>query len=249
MILVILFVGIALFIGGFLMLPNRISRFLGGGLGLLITLGAAVLLLGNDNHHWGMRQVTTTRTTPVTSIAATKQLKVLVYQPLKQSKQEQVYVYKTPKTDRQQTTAASLKTTNRVVIGQTTTARLVTKTTSWQYRSGFWQTLFAHTGKHHELIAQKNTFDLPRDWVTLSARQAKWLKVAAKEQEKAARQAETRAVQKIVAQQLAATPTVTATQKKQITAKAKQAVAKEMQKQAPTRVAQLVKLAKQQPAE
>ncbi|GEO70782.1 DUF4811 domain-containing protein [Levilactobacillus acidifarinae] len=249
MILIILFIGILLFIGGFLLLPTRLTRILGGGLGLLILLGAAGLMLGNDNYHWGMRRATTEHTSAITSIAPNKQLNVLVYQPLKESKNERVYVYRSTATNRQQTTTADLKTTNRVVIGQTTTAQLTTKTTSWQYRSGFWRTLFAHTGKHHEAIRQQNTFDLPQNWVTLSTRQAKWLEAAAKEQEKAAKKAEQQAVTKIVKQQLAAMTNPTAAQRQQVTAKAQKAVTQELQKQAPTRVAQLVKQAKQQPVE
>ena len=41
-----------LFIGGFLLLPTKRQRFVGGGLGFIVLVGAATLMIGNDNWHW-----------------------------------------------------------------------------------------------------------------------------------------------------------------------------------------------------
>jgi len=249
MILIILFVGILIFIMGSLMLPNLFLRIFVGALGFIVAVGAAVLLIGNDNHHWGMVQATTTRTVNIGPVAPNKDLEVLLYEPLKQSKTERVYAYKQMGAADKSTTSASLKTTNHVVKRDTDSAVLVTKTTVWKYKDQMWHRLFALTGKHHELVKEVNTFELPNDWEVLSTRQAKWLESAAKQQQKSLKKALPGVVQKIIKKQKAANPHLTAAQLKIVTQKAEAAVAKQAKAQAPKTRADLIKRAKEQPEE
>jgi hypothetical protein len=249
MVLISLVLGILLTLGGFFVPTTRLVRLLVGCLGLVILLGATVGLVGNAKQHWGMHRVTTTHTSTISPIASTDPLDVLVYQPTKEPASRRVYTYRSTTTNRQQTTAATAQTRNRVKIGHTTTATLTTTTTSWQFRSQFWRAMFTYPGRHTTLIKQQNTFDLPQRWVTLTPKQTQWLKAAAKEQAKGVRRAERQTVAKIVKQQLAAISHPTAAQRRQITTKAQRAVAQELEKQAPKRTAQLAKQAQQQPAE
>ncbi|QMU08268.1 DUF4811 domain-containing protein [Levilactobacillus suantsaii] len=225
MIILILSIGIILLFVGALVLPNRISRISVTLVGILIALGATIILVGNSKRHWGMKQVTTTNRTTITSTSPTKQLSVLVYQPLQNSKTKRVYVYRTMDSDQEQRTSASSTTHNKVTHQATTTAQLETKTTTWHYRNHRWRVLFSHTGKHTNLVKQTNTFILPHNWVTLTSQQAQWLNAATKEQAKSNQKNKKKAVTKIVKQQ---------------------AVTREFNKQEPKQLKRLVKLAKQQ---
>ncbi|MFD1671508.1 DUF4811 domain-containing protein [Agrilactobacillus yilanensis] len=177
MILIILFIGLIAFIVGLLFLDTPKSQWTVGGLGLLVLSTAALLMIGNDNWHWGMHQTTTTTTTKITSVSGQTQLPLLVYQPLKKSTTERVYIYQNRTSQKRQLTQANLKTTNKVLYQSTATqAKLVTTTKKWRYNQGLWRWLFENTGKHHELIARTNTFILPTTWTTLSYAQSQWLK-------------------------------------------------------------------------
>lgn len=249
MILIILFAGILLFVFGALLLPTKALRIGGGTLGCLTLLGAALLMIGNDNWHWGMVQVTTTKTTKIASVSPSRQLDLLVYQPLKHSSTERVYAYRLPASSQQHHTAADLKTTNRVSPQNTATPTLVTKTTSWRYRSGIWRWLFSDTGKHHEVIKTENTFVLPRSWETLSVRQSKWLAQAADDQVRSAKHTLAGTVAQIVAEQRLANPSLTDDQLQAIKQRATRTATTQAQQQLPQLKAKLIAQAKAQPVE
>ncbi|WP_367296192.1 DUF4811 domain-containing protein [Levilactobacillus yonginensis] len=245
MILILLFIGILIFIGGLLLMPTKLTRLITGTIGLLLLSAMATLMIGNDNWHWGMHQTTTTSTVSISSMSPDKRLGLLVYQPIRQSKHERVYVYKDANAT-QQHTMASLKTNNRVVLKTTKQAQLTTKRTYWTYNQ-HWQWLFKGTGSHHELVRRQNTFVLPTSWTTLSSTQAKWLATTIK-----ANEAETKIkLQKQVANSvkaaLALQPTMTTHQqqalKKKLTYQA-QLVANQ---HLPQDLAKLVKSAHSQP--
>lgn len=246
MILILLLLGIVLFIAGFLLLPTKRQRFFGGSLGLILVLVMAILMIGNDNWHWGMHHATTTKTVKIASISPSKKLNVLVYQPIRQAKTEKVYVYRLTGQTKQRHTAASLKTTNRVTYTTTTQAKLVTKTTHWVYNNSAWQWLFSWTGKHHEYVSQQNTFILPNSWTTLSTHQAKWLASAVKQKEASAQAAMKQAVTTAVTAAKTAQPSMTQAQLKAVQQQAEKKVTQQAQSKEATILAQLIKQAKQQ---
>lgn len=247
MILIALFLGIIIFVGGFLLMPTKGQRLTVGSLGLIVLVASATLMIGNDNWHWGMHRHSETTTTNIASISPSKQLNVLVYQPIRKSNTEKIYVYRKATSKRRQHTAASLKTTNCVHYRRVSQAKMITKTTTWRYNNSFWRWLFSWTGTHHELIGHQNTFVLPQSWVTLSTHQAKWLSTAVKQREVAAKATMTQAVTAAVKQKVAADPSLTAQQVAQIKKQAEVMAQQAAQKQAATVLNQLVKQAKAQP--
>ncbi|WP_143461403.1 DUF4811 domain-containing protein [Levilactobacillus enshiensis] len=247
MILIALFLGIIIFVGGFLLMPTQHQRLLFGGMGLIVLLASAVLMIGNDNWHWGMHHHSETTTTQIASISPSKQLSVLVYQPIRRSNTESVYVYRQTTSKRQLHTAASLKTTNRVQYRNVTQAKLVTKTTTWRYNNSFWRWLFSWTGTHHDLVGRQNTFVLPKSWITLSTHQAKWLSTAVKQREAAAKIAMTHAVTASVKKAVDANPNLTAKELAQVKQRAVTTVQKKAQQQAAPILNQLITQAKAQP--
>lgn len=245
MILILLFVGILIFIGGLLLMPTKATRLITGAIGLLLLLTMATFMIGNDNWHWGMHQTTTTSTVNITSMSPDKRLGLLVYQPIRQSKYEQVYVYKNSHAT-QQHTNASLKTSNRVAYTSTKQAQLTTKRTYWTYNQ-HWQWLFKWTGSHHELIRRQNAFVLPDSWTTLSSAQAKWLATTVKTQEAAAKRNLQKQVTTAFEAALAQQPTMTTQQQQTL----KKKLTKQAQLVADQRLSQnltkLVKTAHSQP--
>lgn len=248
MILILLLLGILLFIGGFLLLPTKRQRFVGGGLGFIVLVGAATLMIGNDNWHWGMHQETTTRTTNIASISPSKQVNLLVYQPIRQAKKERVYVYRLTNQKKQRHTAASVTAYNQINYRDVSQAKLQTKTMRWHYNNALWRGLFSWTGQHQTLVKRQNTFILPHSWTTLSVRQAKWLSQTVAKQEAAVKAKTTKAVTAAVMAAKEAQPDLTQQQLKQIQQKATRTAQQQATQQAANGLARLLKQAQQQPA-
>ncbi|MFC6206867.1 DUF4811 domain-containing protein [Levilactobacillus tongjiangensis] len=245
MILILLFVGIFVFIGGLLLMPTKATRLITGAIGLLLLSTMAILMIGNDNWHWGMHQTTTTSTVNIRSMSPDKRLGLLVYQPIRQSKDERVYVYKDANAAQQHTTA-SLKISNHVSFKSTKQAQLTTKRTYWAYNQ-HWQWLFKWTGSRHKLIRRQNTFVLPETWTTLSSAQAKWLSTAVKTKEAAAKLKLQKQVAVAFKAALAQQPTMTSQQqqalKKKLTDQARLVADQHLTQN----LAKLVKGARSQP--
>jgi len=248
MILILLFLGILLFIGGFLLLPTKRQRFVGGGLGFIVLVGAATLMIGNDNWHWGMHPETVTRTATIASISPAKQVDLLIYQPIRQAQKERVYIYRLPDQKKQRHTAANVKTQNQVAYRAVTQAKLATETTRWQYNNALWRWLFSWTGHHQVLVKRQNTFILPHSWTTLSVRQAKWLAQAAAKQEATVKAQTSKAVAAAVVAAEEAQPNLTPQQRKLIQQKATRTAQQQATRQAANGLAHLLEQAQQQPA-
>lgn len=168
MILIILMLGLILFIVGFLAGATKPQRWTIGGIGLILLVSAATLMIGNDTQHWGMHQTTKTTTTSLTSAVKNDYVDLLLYEPIKHAKTEKVYVYRQASHTKVQHTATSLKTKNTVTTTAQSSAKLVTTTKHWEYKSGLWRWLYTWTGHHSALISTHNTFKLPKTWTTLS---------------------------------------------------------------------------------
>ncbi|MFD0898376.1 DUF4811 domain-containing protein [Loigolactobacillus binensis] len=150
------------------------------GLLLVVMIGSIGLLFTNDNQHWGMKTVTTTTEKPLTSAAALSGAKLLLYQPLGNG-HEKIFIYKNSTTQKKVAhTTADVTTTSSVTKTSSQSAKLVTKTSRYVYRNGFYRFLFAGVGNNHEFKARHHEFKVGRDWVILSTTQAKKLQQQAK---------------------------------------------------------------------
>ncbi|BDZ30447.1 DUF4811 domain-containing protein [Lactiplantibacillus sp. WILCCON 0030] len=243
MILIILSLGLIGFIVGYLAFKKGWQRHVVGDLGLILLVGAAILMIGNDTQHWGMRQTTTTQRTTLKSAVSNQYVNLLLFEPVKQSNTEKIYVYRTTTTNKRQHTAINLKTTNHVKTANVKSATLITKTTRWTYETHFWRWLYEDTGVHTTLIKRQNTFVLPKTWATLSVSQAKWLEKQAKTAETQASVAVKAAVTAKVQAARTADPTLSTKQLAALTKKVEQAATAAAKQQEPVRLAQLIKAA------
>lgn len=212
---------------------------------LLTSLVIAVLLavsilfiVLNDNNHFGMKKVTTTETTDLISVSPSKRLKMLLYQDVGTSGKDRVYIYKQHNTQKKATTTNPdpSNTTNKVKV-TSKTPRVVTKTVRWEYKSNGYKFWFAIAGNGHKLIKHHNTFEINKDWLTLSTAQAKKLQKLAKQQnsasaKKTAKAYITAAVKKSLTAAMKKDPQMPASEQKALTAEATKKATAAFEKQA-----------------
>ncbi|GAY74037.1 DUF4811 domain-containing protein [Lentilactobacillus kosonis] len=250
MILLFLFIGVILFVAGFILLNTSWQRWLIGGIGLLILVGSITLMIGNDISNWGMTQHTTQTTAKIASVSSQKQLSLLVYEPIRKAKTERVYIYRQPSGNRLVHTQPKLTVTNRVIYRSVNQATLTTNTKEWQLKhNGIWHFLFAGVAGEKKIITKNNRFLLPTDWQILSRNQANWLAKQAKIKEHKATVAGKRAITNAVRQARMKDPTISAKQAANIDIEhqATKQVKVEVHKQEPKSMKQLIKQAKKQP--
>ncbi|MFC6180185.1 DUF4811 domain-containing protein [Lactiplantibacillus daowaiensis] len=164
MILILLIVFVFIFSWLMIFVPTGPKRSIGNAISFIVIAGCLIAIVLNDNYHWGLHQVTTTKTEtllPLKSKAAALGVKKLG------TGTEKVAVYRTtlqPKTV--QHTSATLTTTASLKTG--TTATVKTTTTRWRYR-GHWAKVFFSLGQPDGKLAKRHyTFTLPKDWHTVT---------------------------------------------------------------------------------
>ena len=136
----------------------------------LISLG---FITANDHYHYGMKKVTETTTQTLTSTADNKNMNMLLYQPLGDGT-EKIYLYKTNESQKKSKTTGTDHVTNTVKKDQTKT-QLRTDKTYWVYKNDTAKFWFGLSSKNHQLINEKNTFNIQKNWLVLSTNQAKKL--------------------------------------------------------------------------
>ncbi|KRN47703.1 hypothetical protein IV84_GL001683 [Pediococcus damnosus] len=148
----------------------------------VIIILCAVFMVRNDREHYGMHKVDTTQTSDLVSVSPSKEMKMLLYQPVGTAGKEKVYIYKKNVSQKKPTTTNPdpSNTTNTVkTVSGTPTVK--TTTTRWEYKNDAYRFWFGIAGNGHKLIRHHNTFNINKDWLTLSSAQAKKLQKLAKE--------------------------------------------------------------------
>lgn len=199
-------------------------------LGLLASI---FFMVKNDHDHYGMHQVTQTTTQKIYSASPSKQLPMLVYQPIGTANQHQVYVYKTSATAKKTRHTRAKVTTKNIVKRTTGTNRMVTKKTYWEYQNKLTKFWFGLSGNGHTYVKETNTLYVQKNWTVLSASQAKKLQQMAKSKSYQAKQkaAATAYVKKAVMAAMTKNPTMSAAQQKQVTKQATAAYQAQAMKQ------------------
>lgn len=146
----------------------------------LLFIVSLCLITANDHYHYGMKKVTDTTTQALTSSADNKNMNMLLYQPLGNGT-EKVYIYKTNEAQKKAKTTGTEHVTNVVKENQTKT-QLETKKTYWVYKNDTAKLWFSLSSKDRQLVKEKNTFSVEKDWVVLSTTQAKKLAKLAEDQ-------------------------------------------------------------------
>ena len=175
MITIIMFIGAIAFFVSIMFAPNMRTRWILGLITGLIFVGSTVMITANFHEHWGMKQVTTTKTQKIYSTSS--QMQLALYQPVGTSGKDNVYIYQTkPRQKTPQHTQANEFTTNRLVWTDSDQATLTVKETRWRFKNDFYKVLFAGSKMDGHLISRTNTFRYPKTFVKISVKQAQALK-------------------------------------------------------------------------
>jgi len=199
-------------------------------IGLLTSI---FFMVKNDHDHYGMHQVTKTSTQQIYTASPSKQLPMMLYQPIGSANKHQVYVYKTSANAKKTSHTAAKVTTKNVVKRTTGTNRIVTKKTYWEFKSGAASFWFGLSGNGHTYVKETNTIYINKNWTVLSATQAKQLQKMAKSKSFQAKQkaAATVYVKKAVMAAMTKNPTMSAAQQKKVTQQAAAAFQAQAMKQ------------------
>ena len=175
MITIIMFLGAIAFFAAIMFSPSNRTRWLLGMISGLIFVGSTLMITANFHEHWGMKQVTTTKTQKIYSTSS--QMQLILYQPVGTSGKDNVYIYQTkPRQKTPQHTQANEFTTNRLVWTDSDQATLTVKETRWRFKNDFYKVLFAGSKMDGHLISRTNTFRYPKTFVKISVKQAQALK-------------------------------------------------------------------------
>jgi hypothetical protein len=224
MILAALSISVVLGFVFFVYIENKTWSNLLTAIAIIGAVLSTFYIVKNDHDHYGMKQVTQTTSRRIYSVGQSKQMQMILYQPVGSANKKQVYIYqKSADTKKKSHTRAKDDTSNKVVrtSGQ---SRLVTKTTRWQYKDNTAKLWFGIADEGHHLIKQKNTFYINQNWLVLSTTQAKALqkKMADKTYQAKLKAAGKAFVERQVMAAMKNDPTMTANQRAKI---AKQAQA------------------------
>ena len=170
-----MFLGAIAFFAAIMFSPSNRTRWLLGMISGLIFVGSTLMITANFHEHWGMKQVTTTKTQKIYSTSS--QMQLALYQQVGTSGKDNVYVYQTkPRQKTPQHTQANEFTTNRLVWTDSDQATLTFKETRWRFKNDFYKVLFAGSKMDGHLISRTNTFRYPKTFVKISVKQAQALK-------------------------------------------------------------------------
>lgn len=170
-----MFLGAIAFFAAIMFSPSNRTRWLLGMISGLIFVGSTLMITANFHEHWGMKQVTTTKTQKIYSTSS--QMQLALYQPVGTSGKDNVYIYQTkPRQKTPQHTQANEFTTNRLVWTDSDQATLTVKETRWRFKNDFYKVLFAGSKMDGNLVSRTNTFRYPKTFVKISVKQAQALK-------------------------------------------------------------------------
>ena len=161
MITIIMFLGAIAFFAAIMFSPSNRTRWLLGMISGLIFVGSTLMITANFHEHWGMKQVTTTKTQKIYSTSS--QMQLALYQQVGTSGKDNAYIYQTkPRQKTPQHTQANEFTTNRLVWTDSDQATLTVKETRWRFKNDFYKVLFAGSKMDGHLISRTNTFRYPK---------------------------------------------------------------------------------------
>lgn len=180
MVIILMFLGAICVFLSVMFVKSSSMRILLTTISGIVFVSATFLMTGNYDQHWGMHQVTTTKTQQIYS-ASNSAMPLALYQPVGTSGKDDVFIYNTKARQKKPNhTPANEYTHNHVKWTNKTDAHLVTKETRWRFNNNFDRVLYAWSGMDGALVKRTNTFEYPKAYVKVSTKQAKKLAQAAK---------------------------------------------------------------------
>ncbi|WP_048000449.1 DUF4811 domain-containing protein [Lactiplantibacillus herbarum] len=159
MIIVLLIIATFVFAGTMIFSPGGLGRTITVIIsGLIIAISLAALML-NNNYHWGLHQVTTTRSqslVPLKSPEAALGLKKLG------TGSEHVIVYRVAGKSTSVHTVAATTTKTKLTTG--TPARVQIKTTRWRFQNHFTKLMFSLGNRSLPVVQRQYRFTIPKTW-------------------------------------------------------------------------------------
>lgn len=186
MIIIIVAVFLVLTYLSWFFIQSRILRWICGVLTLLLLFASLVLMTGNFAWHWGMKEVTHTKTQKIyTAGEITAAYGILVKHEIGNASGNYVFVYRTDQNqkkvgehfvpDEHQVLTAVKKTATYQIVS-TGDASVKTVTTQRVFSSDLMKLLFGVGGGNHELVQEKSVISVPKDsWMVVTDQQAKEL--------------------------------------------------------------------------
>lgn len=174
MIVITLAVSVVLSFIFFIYISNKPTSYILTALSLLLAVGSMVFIIKNDHDHYGMKQVTTETSQKIYPIGS-KQMQMILYQPIGTADKHQVYIYQKSVNAKTKSHTQTTDTTNKVVMTNGTT-HMVTQTTRWEYKSDSAKLWFGISGEGHSFIKRHNILYVNKSVQVLSTQQAKTLK-------------------------------------------------------------------------
>ncbi|WP_034993355.1 DUF4811 domain-containing protein [Liquorilactobacillus vini] len=203
------------------------------GILLIITI---ILIVRNDHDHFGMQQVSQTQRYNLTSSVSSQRMSILLYQPLGTQQKEKVYLYKTSQQKKLRNTSADPAKNQVKVKHHAAKPSLQIKTTRWQYKNSWYRFWFGIANNENQLAKRQYTFKLSHNWLVLSTKQAKQLETLLKQKQtqlkQEAQQYAAAQVKAGLTKALQKDPTMSASQRQQLSQKLAQQAATAYQKQA-----------------
>ncbi|MCF6515194.1 DUF4811 domain-containing protein [Lactobacillus sp. S2-2] len=182
-----IFILLIIFLIGFFLswnlIDNDIVRNVLSAILVVLIVGSVTLMTMNFHDHFGMKKETTTKTEKIASV--NPKMNMIIYQQIGTSN-DQAVVYKKDAKQKKNTVAKPIDTKNVIKENQKET-NLEVKTTNWVYKNKFYDSLFG-LAKKKEFIHKTNTFNLNKDFVSLSSKQVKELPKLMKQQQAQAKQ-------------------------------------------------------------
>ncbi|WP_395317786.1 DUF4811 domain-containing protein [Fructilactobacillus frigidiflavus] len=146
---------------------QKISNITGVFFAILAIL-SVLAMLGNFKNHLGMEKETIVTRTEIVPV---KQMMILK-QPIGTDGTEQAVIYNQKANQKKPTVAKPTMDTKNLIKENAAKNQLVTKSTYWVYKNGFYKAMFGFAQKH-ELVKQTKTFAVKRGVLVMTPVQAK----------------------------------------------------------------------------
>lgn len=180
MIILLLILSIILFFLTWNLIRNNVLSYTLGGIFALCTILTGGLIVANFSAHYGMEKVTTTKTEQLAS--SSKEMDMLLYQPIGTDGSEKVVIYKNTASQKK-TKATKTDDTTSKIVENAKSNKLVVKETRWTYKGNGYRLMFGIANNDKTLEKRTNTFYVKKSWTTLTVKQAKAMPKIAKAEE------------------------------------------------------------------
>lgn len=163
MIISLLILATFVYAGFMIFSPAGFKRTLWIAVSFIVIAGSLIALILNDNYHWGMRQVSTTRVQKLAPLQSKQ--RALGIKRLGTGS-ERVILYRTASQPEKIQKTSTQSTTTTLKTGQSAQVKITT--THWAYRNHLAKVCFSLGKDNHQFASRHYTFQYPTTWHTIT---------------------------------------------------------------------------------